>query len=101
MRTYIYTETSSPVRGMDTRITVYRIKNNQPHEIGNSDHQTAAWMGARAQACGIINDIDGISWSFKRDGHVDRYSLQGLLGYHDMYENNGHPRGAVRLFGIC
>ena len=100
MRTYIYTETDSPERGMDTRITVYRVKRNQPHEIGHSDHQTASWYGARGQAVGIIHSKERIPWAEARNGGEDRYSLHGLIGFSDMYKDLGHDRGAIRLFGI-
>jgi hypothetical protein len=99
MKTYIFNETKSPKRGYQIRITVYRVKHNQPHMIGSSDHQSGAWMGARAQACGIIHDVDGIPWDTKRNGCCDRYSLRGLLGFSQMYDDGGpHHRNAVRLF---
>ncbi len=98
MRTYIFNETDSPKRGMDVRITVYRVKRNQPHLVGHSDSQTASWPGARGEAVRIINMRDGIPFDTKRDGRTDRYSLRGLLGFVDMYEDHGHPRSAVRLF---
>ena len=54
MKTYIYTETDSPERGMDVRISVWRIKNNQPRGIGHSDSQTASWRGAKQCASSMI-----------------------------------------------
>ena len=100
MRTYIYTETDSPERGYDVRISVFRIKDNQPHLLGRSDHQTASWYGARGEACGIIHTADRIPWAKRSNGRPDRYSLRDLLGFGEMYENKGQPRNAVRLFGI-
>ena len=98
MKTYIFNETNSPKRGMDVRITVYRIKNNQPHLIGCSDSQTASWPGARGEAVRIINMRDNIPFGVKRDGGVNRYSLRGLLGFASMYDDCGHDRNAIRLF---
>ena len=96
MKTYIYTETSSPVRGMNVCISVWRIKNNRPESLGSSDHHTKAWRGARAQAACIINRVDGLPWA-KNSEH---YHLRDSLGACDMYNDNGHPRNAVRVFGI-
>ena len=92
------TVSPSPKRGMDVRITVCRIKRNQPHMIGHSDSQTASWPGARGEAMRIIHDREGIPWAVKRNGGIDRYSLRGLLGFADMYDDSGHSRNAVRLF---
>jgi len=101
MRTYIFTETSSPVRGCNVHIAVWRIKRNQPHPIGCSDHSTGSWKGARAQAVSIIHDADGLPYAMRRDGGgIDRYTLRDLLGFGDMYEDGGHPRNAIRLFSI-
>ena len=100
MRTYIYTETSSPERGCNVRISVWRIKRNQPHGIGHSDHHTKGWKGARGQAISIIHHEEGIPYAKKRDGGEDRYQLRAELGFCDMYEDRGHYRDAVRLFGI-
>ncbi len=101
MRTYIYTETDSPERGMNVRISVWRIKHNQPHGIGHSDHNTASWKGARGQAVSIIHHEDGLPYGTKRTtGDIDRYTLRDLLGFADMYEDNGQQPNAIRLFGI-
>ena len=100
MRTYIYTETDSPKRGMDVRISVWRMKNNQPHGIGITDHQTASWMGARAQAVHIIHDAEGIPYAKNHEGQTDTYRLRGLLDFGYMYNDCKQPRNAVRLFGI-
>ena len=101
MKTYMYNQTDSPKRGYNVRISVYRIKRNQPHLIGCSDHQTASWYGARGQAVQIIHAEEGIPYGH---GRTDRYTLRGLLGFDDMYEDGGHPPNAIRLFecsGAC
>ena len=100
MRTYIFTETDSPERGCNVRISVWRIKRNQPHGIGHSDHHTASWYGARGQAVHIIHAAERIPYAKTRQGGTDRYSLRDLLDFGDMYEDHGHQRKAVRLFGI-
>jgi len=104
VKTYIFNETDSPKRGYNVRITVYRVKRNQPHMLGRSDWQTASWPGARAAAVRIIHDVDGVPFGVRRDGEADRYSLRGLLGFASMYEDSGHDRNAIRLFecsGAC
>ena len=98
MRTYIYIETKSPKRGMDARISVYRVKRNQPHFIGCSDSQTASWPGAHGEAVLIINRIDRIPFGKKRDGRIDRYTLRMELGPASKHDDNGHHRDTVRLF---
>ena len=94
MRTYIYTENRSDVRGMNKRITVYRIKRNQPHLVGSSDHHTAAWYGAHGQAVAIIQEKDGLPAA------RDHYELRGELGPAHKYDPKNPPRNAVRLFGV-
>jgi hypothetical protein len=98
MKTYMFNETPSPKRGMDVRISVYRIKRNQPHYIGCCDCQTASWCGGRGEAVRVIHEVEGIPFDVRRDGDVDRYSLRGLLGFAEMYEDSGHDRNSVRLF---
>ena len=98
MKTYIFNQTDSPKRGYNVRISVYRVKRNQPHLIGSTDHQTASWKGARGQAVSIIHDVDGIPFDVKRQGEINHYSLRGLLGFARMYDDSGHARNAVRLF---
>jgi len=55
MKTFIYETSDSPKLGYNVRVTVYRVKNNVPHEIGHSDHNTAAWKGASGCAGSIIS----------------------------------------------
>ena len=100
MRTYIYQETGSPVRGCNVRVTVYRIKRNRPHIVGHVDMHTASWKGAHGQAVSIIHDVDGIPYAEHHDGTLDRYALRGELSPAEKYDDTGHPRNAVRLFGI-
>ena len=97
MRTYTFTRTKSPVRGMDVRVTVYRIKRNQPHLVGYSDSILAAWYGSKMEAQLIISDRDKIlRTTRRRSGSMGQ--LRGLLGYAEMYDDHGHDRNAVRLF---
>lgn len=72
MKTYIYTvKNSSPKRGYNREISVYRIKNNQPLHIGTNDEiLTSSYKGDYATACDIIADIDNVKKS--KDG----YSLE-------------------------
>lgn len=100
MRTYIYTERPSPVRGMNVRITAYRIKHNRPHLLGHSDHNTASWKGAEPQTYALIHEHDGVPFATREDGSWDTYKLRGLLYPSEMYEDNGQTRNAVRVFGI-
>ncbi len=99
MKTYLFIKTNSPKRGMDVRISVYRVKHNQPQLIGCSDHQTASWMGERTEAVRIIHDFDRIPYGTKRNGTHDSYTLRGMIGFANMYDDSGpHHRNAVRLF---
>ena len=98
MRTYIFTTTDSPVRGLDVRVTVYRIKNNQPHMIGHSDSQTASWPGDRGEAQNIINRVDRIP--FVRSGSGSK-SLRRLIGFADMYDTSRCDPNGVRIFSVC
>ena len=100
MRTYIFTETDSPINGMDVRITVHRIKRNRPHLIGSSDSQTASWPGDHGEAVLIINRADRIPFGTKHDGRIDRYKLRGELGPASKHDDTGHARNAVRVFGV-
>ncbi len=100
MRTYIWTETASPERGMDARITVWRIKRNRPHYVGYSDSNTASWNGDETEARHIIVAQDGGKFATKRDGSTDRYQLHGEVGPAHKYRSTGHPHDAVRLFGM-
>ena len=104
MRTYIYTATPSNKRGYDICITVYRVKRNQPHFVGYSDHQTASWKGAHGQAVTIIHDDEGIPYgthaSGSQKGEIDTYHLRGEADPCTKYKDTGHPRNAVRIFGI-
>ena len=92
MRTYFFKEIDSPKRGCNVRITVYRVKRNQPIYMAHSDHHTKAWRGGRAQAMRIIHIEDGLPWA---DEH---YELDNLIGFAGMYQDRGHPRNAIRLF---
>ena len=99
MKTYFYNETGSPVRGCNVRISVYRVKQNQPIPIGCADHNTASWCGARGVAVRIIHEKDGIPFDIDRHGERDTYSLRGLMGFAGMYGAAGpNNRNAVRLF---
>jgi hypothetical protein len=100
MRTYIYLETDSPVRGMDTRITVQRIKHNRPHYVGASDFQTASWKGAHGEAVTIIARCDELPFATDLDGRTNTYALRHELGNADKYTDSGQPRNAIRIFGI-
>ena len=94
MKTYIYHETDSPKRGYDTRIIVHRIKQNRPLGIGHSDHNTASWRGARAQAMCIIHNADRLPW---KEGH-EHYELENLIGFTNLYHTTKGP--GIRLFAI-
>ncbi len=61
MKTYIFKVThSSPVRGYNREVSVYRIKNNKPVFVGYNDRiNTAAYKGDRAVANLIISKEDG------------------------------------------
>lgn len=59
MKTYIFIQSGSDKRGYNVNVRVYRMKNNFPEEIGNSDWQTASWPGARGAAVKIISEADG------------------------------------------
>lgn len=91
MKTYIYIESDSPQRGLNVRVTVYRIKNNQPHYVDSEDHHTKAWRGARPTACRIINRVDKLPME-------DGYNLRDQLGFDELYTAT-KGRG-VRLFNI-
>ena len=75
MKTYVYTESLSVKRSTNKHIRVYRIKNNQPDIIGTSDHNTASWRGARAQAMCIMHEVDGLPWA----ENEEHYQLRDLL----------------------
>jgi hypothetical protein len=92
MNTYIYTATNSPARGFNVRITVWRIKQNQPHWIGTEDHHTKAWRGERPTACRIIHKQD------KLPLEDNGYSLKNMLAPADLYDTTSGP--GIRLFGI-
>ncbi len=98
MKTYMFVQTDSPKRGYNVRISVYRIKRNQPIYLDCSDWQTASWPGARPAALRIVHAVDGIPFGVRRDGGVDRYNLRNLLGFAHMYDDTGHARNAVRIF---
>lgn len=50
-------ETSSPKKGYNRTVTVYRVKNNELNYIGHDDEiNTAAYKGDYAIACSIIHD---------------------------------------------
>ena len=98
MLNYIYTETDSPVRGSNKQITVWRIKQNKPELVGSSDHTTASWKGARPSACDIIHNVDRIHYATNHDGSIDGYSLQGMLGFADLYDTTSGP--GIRLFAV-
>ena len=100
MRTYIYKETDSPKRGYNVRIAVYHMVRNRPHYVGCSDHNTASWKGAHGEAVTLIHERDRIPYAAKADGTIDRYALRGELGPADKYTDTGHPRNAVRIFGL-
>ena len=65
MKTYIYVRDGSDKRGYNVNIRVYRMVNNVPKLIGNSDWHTASWPGERGAAVRIISDADG----YKSDGY--------------------------------
>ena len=97
MKTYFYTETPSPLRGFDVRITVWRIKQNTPELVGHSDSQTASWYGARGEAQRIISVHDNIPMEKTVTG--GRY-LKGLASFTDMYEKSRCSKNAVRVFAV-
>ena len=101
MRTYIFNVSDSPVRGCNTRVTVYRVKRNRPHIVGVSDNNTATWKGAHGEAVSIIHVVDGIRYHFRMNsGAIDTCRLRGELMPADKYEDFGHRRDAVRLFEV-
>ena len=100
MRTYIWTETNSPVRGEEVRIHVWRIVSNQPHKVGQCDRTPGSWLGAETEARHIIHNEHGIPFARKRDGSEDRYLLSNELAPGLKYSDLGHDRTAIRLFGI-
>lgn len=60
MTTYIYTvKNSSPKRGYNRTINVYRLEDNQPLHIGYDDKiSTSGYKGDYATACDIISNFD-------------------------------------------
>lgn len=98
MKTYFFVKTDSPVRGCNVRISVYRVKQNQPIPIGCEDHNTASWCGERGTAINIIHVIENVPFKYV-DGKRDTYRLRGLLDFGDMYDAKGPDnRNAVRIF---
>ena len=65
MKTYIFVRDGSDKRGYNVNIRVYRMMNNVPKLIGDSDWNTASWPGEHAAAVRIISDVDG----HKTDGY--------------------------------
>lgn len=61
MKTYIYTlEDSSPKRGFNKTVTVWRVKNNMPIWLGKNDAiHSKAWYGAKTEALLLIAKIEG------------------------------------------
>ena len=61
MKTYIYKVTpSSPIRGYNRTIEVYRVKNNKPIYLGEDDHiNTASYKGDRATALQAVAEFEG------------------------------------------
>lgn len=61
MKTYIFTQVNtSPKRGYNRTVKVWRIKNNRPAFVGYDDEiNTASYRGDRAIANQIISDNDG------------------------------------------
>lgn len=100
MRTYIFQEIDSLVRGFDTHITVHRMIRNRPQYVGSANHNTASWRGAHGEAVNIIHDNDGLPFATDVNGCVNRYRLRFELGPCDKYTDTGHARRAVRLFEI-
>lgn len=100
MKTYIYQETDSPARGCNKRVTVFRIKRNRPHIVGRCDRSTASWKGAHGEAVTIIHEADRVPYAKRDDGTPNRYELRGELGPASKYDDTGHARNAVRLFGV-
>ena len=99
MKTYFFVKTKSPVRDHNVRISVYRVKQNQPIPIGCEDHNTASWCGERGTAVNIIHVIDKIPFDTNRNGERNTYSLRGLVSFADTYDAKGPDnRNAVRLF---
>ena len=66
MKTYIYIRDGSDKRGYNVNIRVYRVKNNVPELIGDSDWHTASWPGERGAAVRMITEVDG----HKSDGYT-------------------------------
>ena len=91
-------QTDSPVRGSNVRVTVYRIKRNQPHLVGSCDRHTSSWKGAHGEAVAIIHVLDGLRYHLTPTGGIDTFRLRGELMPADKYEDFGHRRDAVRLF---
>lgn len=60
MKTYIFTvKQTSPKRGYNRTIDVYRVEDNQPLHIGYNDKiSTSSYKGDYAIACDIISDFD-------------------------------------------
>ena len=61
MKTYIFKVIqSSPLRGYNREIIVYRIKNNQPLFIGSDNKvNTASYKGDYAIACNVLKAVEG------------------------------------------
>ena len=66
MKTYIYIRDGSDKRGYNVNIRVYRVKNNVPELIGDSDWHTASWPGERGAAVRMVTEVDG----YKSDGYT-------------------------------
>lgn len=95
MRNFFYTEGPSDKRGKNKCITVYEIRKGQPVRIGSTDHQSAAWYGARYQAQLIIHEKCKIPLGKSHHGCPD---LKGLLSFGEMYDRHTGP--GLRLFSI-
>lgn len=60
MKTYMYTVSSSSVRGYNRTIEVYRVIKNQPKFIGSNDRiNTASAVGDKGEAVKLIGKLCG------------------------------------------
>ena len=92
MKTYMYMESDSPIRGCNVRITAWRLERNVPRCLGHSDHSTAAWYGARPCAMQLISGQEHIPMD------DSPYKLKGLLGFDKMYTTTSGK--GIRLYSI-
>ena len=63
---YYFKADASYKRGMNVNVSVYYIrKDGNFVYVGESDHNTTSWRGAKGHACSILNK----KYGYKTDGY--------------------------------